>query len=227
MISGLIKLVLYSIIFGLSALSYSDQVRIKPGQSIGDIASQVTSGFDNKPLASVEARVKALQMQEQPLKMQLSAIEQQIHALQLFIIAQNALKLHWKDFKNGEVSKNSLLVDLGKNKKQSICRAEFQHGTHPGIIKNCGCLITYGGDVLIIDHYQVLTGRTPTEWRNLDKDQVIKYQMVANNTDQNLWQSQSIPIQGGFSDTPAFANNTALFICKADYNNGGVSRQAR
>lgn len=160
--------------------------------------------------SSIEGKIVILRDQQISVKLQQANIEQQIASLQQFLAAQESLNLKWINVTNGQIPTNALDFDIGDRKKIQICRAVFQQGTHPGTVVNGGCRITYGGDVLIIPDYQILSGNNNTQWIAIKK--MDQYLSIEKNQDASLWKKKLIPVQGGFE------NGQPLFICKAIFN---------
>ena len=161
--------------------------------------------------SSLQEEMASLQGEQESLKFRLTDVQNRFAALQNFVKAQHSLNLTWTDALKNQHKINGLMVDLGNGQNVEICHAKFQQGIHPGKVVEGGCLITYGGDALIIPTYQVLTGNTKTQW--MPNNNIDQYKMIDQKQFMNLWQQTSFPIQGGFE------NSTPLFICKATYNN--------
>lgn len=191
--------------------------------------------INNNPPSSIEDMIAQLQMQQQQLNEQLSQINQAINSLQSYISAQKSLGIKWVDAANGNYPTNTFTVFTNNNHAYHICHAEFMQGTHPGIIKNAGCLITYGGSSLIEPNYQVLTGQLNAQWltvvnptidNTFNPDAIVfggTNALNINNSNANpsqiniptLSSSQKnlIAVQGGFE------KGSPLYICRAQYNN--------
>lgn len=202
---------LFSILFGTNALVYAK----------ASTAEIPLNGF-SRPLideashVSVDDWREALESSRDILKPKLAALDHGITLLKKFSDDQKALNLRWVDQKEGN-SPAVLVIDLN-GKKQKICNAFFQKGTHPGTLTQGGCLITYGGDTVIMPVYKVLSGKTNVLWGRVSSEDLLQYQLIQQDPDSLVWKKKLIPIQGGFSDTPNYAKNTPLYICKAVYN---------
>jgi hypothetical protein len=177
-------------ICGLLLVSYATSSQAIIIEPIGPIIS------DNNQFSSIEAFEANLQSQQQQLQSQLRQITQQLKSLQNFITAQKALGIQWVDASNGQYPKNALSLKYGADQTAHICHTTFIHGTHPGILNNAGCLITYGGSSLIEQTYQVLTGKVTTHWQIVDS--LDNYQRPEQNANNDTWQQHSVPIQGGY-----------------------------
>ncbi len=196
--------------------------------------------INNNQPPSIEEQIQQLQMEQQQLQMQqqeinlqLSQVNQQIISLQSYLAAQNSLGIKWVDAANGNFPSNAFTVYTNNNHAFHICHADFISGTHPGVIINSGCLITYGGSSLIEPTYQVLTGKMNTQWLTVVNPEidnptiygepdtvsgVASHAMIYNRTNLNLPSTYStnknlIPIQGGFE------KGSPLYICRVQYNN--------
>lgn len=187
------------------------------------------------PPSSIEDMIAQFQNQQQQLKDQLSQINQTINSLQSFITAQKATGATWVNATNGNYPNNAFTVFTNNHHANHICHTEFMHGTHPGIINNAGCLITYGGSSLIEPTYQVLTGKLNAQWLTIANpiinnsfnsnetiyggDNTSQYNDINGNTPQlniptvSSSQKNIIAVQGGFE------KGSPLYICRAQYNN--------
>lgn len=205
-LSGIIISIFPQIVISASLFTDGSVTGVEGIANFGSHPSQVF------PISSpsLEDKMASLQNQQQYLKSQLADIEKQIAALQQFSTAQKSLNLKWVDASKGQTIANALNVNLGNGKKIQICHAQFQHGTHPGTLVDGGCMITYGGDSLIIPNYQVLSGNTSTQWSATNN--IDQYQTIEQNQNIALWEQKSIPIQGGFE------NGEPLFVCNAMFD---------
>lgn len=165
---------------------------------------------DNASLESIE---KGLELSQTNMQAELTRINQRLQLIQQFEAAQKALQLTWVNPKiNPKIS--GVLDIFYDGKKTQICRAKFLTGTHPGLVTSSGCLITYGGYAALIPNYDVLTGKTNTQWRSIDSATLRNYESILDSSSEvTLWKQNVIPIQGGFE------NGKPTYICKANYNN--------
>jgi hypothetical protein len=166
--------------------------------------------IDNNNASSIEEYVASLQNQQQNLQIQLTQLNQQINALQSYLSVQKSLGLQWINAADGSMPKNAMGFSIN-NQTQHICHVEFMKGIHPGVIKNGGCMITYGGYSLIEPTYQVLSGHATTQWQIVSSMQNYQHPEVVNNN--LLWQQKFVPIQGGYE------KGSVIYICQAIYNN--------
>lgn len=78
-----------------------------------------------------------------------------------------------------------------------VCRASYRGGMHPGKLYNGYCNIGWGGNEIVMSHYEVLVSRASLGWVSASYG--------------------SIPpgaIEGGYHQSGP------LFVCQADYNGG-------
>jgi len=178
-----------------------------PGQMSGFVMPYGMMGQPN----SIEASLANLNQMKQMLQQQLTVIDSRITVLQRFLDAQRGLNLQWSEVTNRQPPANAMEVDIGAKSPVKLCQARFQRGIHPGVVTDTGCMITYGGDSLILQDYSVLTGKANVVWQ-ADPAQYNHSGLDASFQAIN-WQSNNIPVAGGFE------RGHPLFICKANYNN--------
>ncbi|VVC76753.1 hypothetical protein AQUSIP_20790 [Aquicella siphonis] len=78
-----------------------------------------------------------------------------------------------------------------------VCRGNYRGGVHPGKLYKGRCNIGWGGNEIVLSHYEVLTSRRPLTWVSASFGRI-----------------PAGAIQGGYQ------HDGPLFVCQADYHGG-------
>lgn len=103
---------------------------------------------------------------------QLKALQSQVNQYGNASISQ----FKWVDVNNNQIPQNAFVAASNKGKALYICQANYSNGSgyygggnttiEPGVVRDKGCVITYGGQAYLVPQYSVLTANVPGAWIN-------------------------------------------------------------